>query len=224
MRICSRSSASAGTIRPLPTPATAACRFSQRQRIHQFRRRAMEPHPRIQQRLGFRPERRHQQGLSRDQVRRGVPPGQVPVLPGSRLLTGSVNYSSNQTAFPSTKTSSLGPTVGASTGDAIASALLGQVDSATISTTNFISSQKVAWAGYVQDDWKVSRKLTAEHRPCATNSGRRSASRFGRQANFDLQTMTLYIPKASSRICRCRRTSRPRSRTSKCLAAKCPTT
>ena len=81
-----------------------------------------------------------------------------------------------------------------STGDAIASALLGQVDNASISTTNFISSQKVAWAGYVQDDWKISRKLTF-------NIGLRYelwspiGERFGRQANFDLQTMTLYIPK-----------------------------
>ena len=107
---------------------------------------------------------------------------------------GIVNYNSNQTAFPSARTSSLGPTVGNSTGDAIASALLGQIDNASVSTTNFISSQKVAWAGYVQDDWKVSRKLTV-------NIGLRYelwspiGERFGRQANFDLQTMTLYIPK-----------------------------
>src|SRR4051812_41497842 len=107
---------------------------------------------------------------------------------------GIVNYSSNQTAFPSGKASSLGPNVDAVTGDSVASALLGQVDNASISTTNFISSQKVAWAGYVQDDWKVSRKLTF-------NIGLRYelwspiGERFGRQANFDMQTMTLYIPK-----------------------------
>ncbi|MEO8368237.1 MAG: carboxypeptidase-like regulatory domain-containing protein [Candidatus Solibacter sp.] len=107
---------------------------------------------------------------------------------------GIVNYNSNETAFPSAKTSSLGPTVAASTGDAIASALLGQIDNSSISTTNFISSQKIAWAGYVQDDWKISRKLTL-------NIGLRYelwspiGERFARQANFDLQTMTLYIPK-----------------------------
>jgi hypothetical protein len=107
---------------------------------------------------------------------------------------GRVNYSNNQTAFPSNRASSLGPTVAASTGDAIASALLGQIDNAILSTTNFIASQKNAWAGYIQDDWKVSRKLTL-------NIGLRYelwspiGERFGRQANFDLQAMTLYIPK-----------------------------
>jgi len=69
---------------------------------------------------------------------------------------GQVNYSANETAFPSPNTSSLKSKVDALTGDAMASALLGYVDSAAISTTNFISSQKVAWSGYVQDDWKVS--------------------------------------------------------------------
>jgi len=107
---------------------------------------------------------------------------------------GVINYNPNQTAFPSAKASSLGPTVGNSTGDAIASALLGQINDSNISTTNFISSQKVAWAGYFQDDWKVNRKLTI-------NFGVRYEllspinERFARQANFDLQTQTLYIPK-----------------------------
>ncbi|MCU1330016.1 MAG: TonB-dependent receptor [Bryobacterales bacterium] len=107
---------------------------------------------------------------------------------------GIVNYSNNQTAFPSTNSSSLSGNINTLTGDGIASALIGQIDNSSISTTNFISSQKVAWAGYFQDDWKVNRKLTI-------NIGVRYelwspiGERFGRQANFDLQTMTLYIPK-----------------------------
>jgi hypothetical protein len=71
--------------------------------------------------------------------------------------------------------------------------LLGEVDNATISTNNFISSQKVAYAGYIQDDWKASSKLTF-------NLGLRYelwspiGEKFGDQSNFDLQNLTLYIP------------------------------
>jgi hypothetical protein len=98
---------------------------------------------------------------------------------------GNIGYSGNQTSFPTNNTQ---------TGDSIASALLGQIDSANISTTNFISSQKTAWGFYAQDDWKVNRKLTL-------NLGVRYDlwspidERFARQANFSLDNLTLYIPK-----------------------------
>jgi hypothetical protein len=110
---------------------------------------------------------------------------------------GGITYSASETAFPSAKTSSLGATVGNSTGDAVAAALLGQVDNSSISTTNFMSSQKVAYAGYFQDDWKFSPKLTL-------NLGLRyelwspTGEQWGRQANFDLQTNTLYIPQGNN--------------------------
>lgn len=101
---------------------------------------------------------------------------------------GNIAYNPNETAFPTANNQS---------GDSIASGLIGQLDSGNISTTNFISSQKSAWAFYAQDDWKFSPKLTV-------NIGLRYESwspvdeRFGRQSNFDLQSLTLYIPKGNN--------------------------
>jgi hypothetical protein len=106
---------------------------------------------------------------------------------------GNIGYRGDQTTFPSGNRASNGSTITGQAGDSIASALLGQIDSGNISTTNFVSSQKIAYAGYVQDDWKVTPRLTV-------NLGVRYelwspiGERFGRQANFDLQANTLYIP------------------------------
>jgi hypothetical protein len=101
---------------------------------------------------------------------------------------GELNFNQNETAFPSTVNS-----INSVTGDPFASFLLGAINGGQISTTNFISSTKQAYAFYAQDDWKVTRKLTV-------NVGVRYelfspiGEQFARQSNFVLQDLTLYIP------------------------------
>lgn len=100
---------------------------------------------------------------------------------------GEINFSNDETAFPSQGN------LNSNTGDPVASFLLGSVNNGRISSNNFIASEKLAWAFYAQDDWKITPKLTL-------NIGLRYelfspiAEKFGRQSNFVLDEMTLYIP------------------------------
>jgi outer membrane receptor protein involved in Fe transport len=105
-----------------------------------------------------------------------------------------VPYPHGEMNFSRTETAAASSAFTGNTGDEIASFLLGAVDNGQITTTNFVSSIKQAYAFYGQDTWKVSPKLTL-------NLGVRYelfspiGEKFGRQSNFDLQNLTLYIPK-----------------------------
>ncbi len=109
---------------------------------------------------------------------------------------GEMNFSRTETALPSNANDVGGQngTYSADTGDEFASFLLGAIDNGQISTTNFISSTKQAYAAYVQDNWKLTSKLTL-------NLGMRYelfspiGEQFARQSNFVLQDLTLNIPK-----------------------------
>ena len=108
---------------------------------------------------------------------------------------GEMNFSRNETAYPSNGNDAGGQngTFSADTGDELASFLLGSINNGQISTTNFISSTKKAFAGYFQDTWKAKPHLTL-------TLGLRYelfspiGEQFARQSNYVLQDSTLYIP------------------------------
>ena len=104
-----------------------------------------------------------------------------------------MDFGRNETAFPQVKATATQQDTNSNSGDEFASFMLGAIETDQISTTNFISSTKQGYAAYVQDNWKFSPKLTL-------NLGLRYelfspiGEQFGRQSNFDLQNLTLYIP------------------------------
>lgn len=101
---------------------------------------------------------------------------------------GELTFNQNETAAATTANS-----LNTLTGDPFASFMLGSINTGQISSTNFIASKKQAFAWYAQDDWKVTPKLTV-------NLGVRYelfspiGEAFGRQSNFVLEDLTLYIP------------------------------
>jgi hypothetical protein len=71
--------------------------------------------------------------------------------------TGNLNFSAAETGDPSAQGQSLG---GAGIGMGYASFLLGLVDNATVKPPQQLEYRNKHWGLFLQDDWKVNRKLT----------------------------------------------------------------
>ena len=80
----------------------------------------------------------------------------------SKSMTGVASYgfSNTETALPYLQTTNIG---GGSIGLPYASFLMGLVHSATIPAMNQPEYRKNSWGLYVQDTWKITRKLTLDY-------------------------------------------------------------
>lgn len=82
----------------------------------------------------------------------------------SRGAQGVLNFSANETTDPFNNANSFNANgVSGSAGNAYASFLLGLIDTATVNTVQDPQLRKHAWGLYVQDTWKVTRKLTLDY-------------------------------------------------------------
>ncbi|HWB85502.1 MAG TPA: TonB-dependent receptor [Bryobacteraceae bacterium] len=73
---------------------------------------------------------------------------------------GTWGFNNNETALPYLAT---GTVSGGSIGYGYASFLLGRADSASVQPTRAPQLRKNSWALYIQDTWKVTRKLTLDY-------------------------------------------------------------
>jgi hypothetical protein len=78
----------------------------------------------------------------------------------SRGAQGILTFNGNETAMPYLQTASVGS---GSIGNSYASFLLGQVDSASVNAVADPQLRKKSWGLYLQDTWKVTRKLTLDY-------------------------------------------------------------
>jgi len=82
----------------------------------------------------------------------------------SRGAQGILNFSANETGNPFNNTNSFAANgVSGSVGNSYASFLLGQIDTATVNTVQDPQLRKTGWGLYLQDTWKVTRKLTLDY-------------------------------------------------------------
>ncbi len=78
----------------------------------------------------------------------------------TRGSQGILNFSANETALPYLQTSTV---AGNTIGFPYASFLLGLADTASVNAVQDPQLRKQAWALYLQDTWKVTRKLTLDY-------------------------------------------------------------
>lgn len=82
----------------------------------------------------------------------------------SRGAQGILNFSGNETGNPFNNTGSFtGNGVSGSVGNSYASFLLGQIDTASVNTIQDPQLRKSAYGLYLQDTWKVTKKLTLDY-------------------------------------------------------------
>jgi len=73
---------------------------------------------------------------------------------------GIYTFSNAETAIPYEQTGSIG---GVNLGNGYASFLLGLADSAQVQTPQDPQYRKMSWSLFIQDDWKITRKLTLNY-------------------------------------------------------------
>jgi hypothetical protein len=73
---------------------------------------------------------------------------------------GIWNFSNNETAMPYLQSASVG---GSAIGNAYASFLLGLADSASVQTPQDPQFRKTSWNLFIQDNWKITRRLTLSY-------------------------------------------------------------
>jgi len=82
----------------------------------------------------------------------------------SRGAQGILNFSGNETGNPFNNTGNFTANgVSGSVGNAYASFLLGQIDTASLNTVQDPQLRKTAWGLFIQDTWKVTRRLTLDY-------------------------------------------------------------
>ena len=83
-----------------------------------------------------------------------------PAVNKNVIAAPSYTFNNNETALPYLQTTSVG---GGSIGSPYASFLMGLADSASIPPTQDPGYTKASWGLYVQDTWKITRKLTLDY-------------------------------------------------------------